>query len=844
MVEWKAFQEKQRRHEFIYIIMVSVIEATGVLLEFISKTGHGIIIVDDLSNVSLVAVQIQATVYTLTFSLLALLGGRITDEFLGIKYNDYILNLKPQFLKQSCLASGGLIFVIVNVFCHIMAFYNLTIANFIIAVILIEFSVTDIYKAFIGTEIIEDEIKAYVISIINVQNNCKDYFDKFCIQWNKEITGQELGEYEVYSDIFDKYFAVLIQDDSTRQSLLDHCIDLARFLLRSSGNELRGILFVKECYRKSWLFIKSKKLDNMLVKQKKSFYLFDSVYREFTDALLRTKVKDVEKVIDLGYLIDLIVEVDSFLGYNYENKDRNTELYRVTDFGQFKGYYISPKYSSENAAERNNEYWGAHLSRSFSWLSLSEDSKNDCNRIIAAHNFKFMVSLLMNDTTEIIEEYVYNRAINSYHDISPEYAFMVLMFHCYIYYLSEFESLDCIDEELKDKSRKFLYKENNTRIFHRFLIELAERDKNIYSFGKNDIDIFNDHIINDIEGALRSYEHYPRAGGVKKLVMENSVEQFVLFASLFLTNYFHRSELLDRVITEEMATGYYINYIRDNDKRDQLKNFFKILGINQDIDQKTDSSYSVLENAIKGKYKLWIMKKASETEKIIDYNIEDQKKLLAQNVKNYLVDQFYGIMGEAEGKEWKCNLLNINGFVDQELIKMMNGNYDYLFWNFMHIIVRRLKIDGKLKVVPRKSFKTDDELLNYIRHQRDCVFVGSEFILRPEDFNRSQEFKDAIYEAEHYTNGANGPMIIIDKNALTISIEKVRVGVHIPTIAEAEAGYSDEKGLYTYEASLGMLVYFTEDELSNYLDNTRRTIDVVIHIKMDTAEEVIGDLIE
>ena len=44
MVEWKAFQEKQRRHEFIYIIMVAVIAATGILLEFISKTGHGIII--------------------------------------------------------------------------------------------------------------------------------------------------------------------------------------------------------------------------------------------------------------------------------------------------------------------------------------------------------------------------------------------------------------------------------------------------------------------------------------------------------------------------------------------------------------------------------------------------------------------------------------------------------------------------------------------------------------------------------------------------------------------------------------------------------------------------------
>ena len=41
-----------------------------------------------------------------------------------------------------------------------------------------------------------------------------------------------------------------------------------------------------------------------------------------------------------------------------------------------------------------------------------------------------------------------------------------------------------------------------------------------------------------------------------------------------------------------------------------------------------------------------------------------------------------------------------------------------------------------------------------------------------------------------------------------------------------------------------MPVDFTKEELQNYLNNTRRVVDVVIHFVIETADGVIGDVVQ
>ena len=50
--------------------------------------------------------------------------------------------------------------------------------------------------------------------------------------------------------------------------------------------------------------------------------------------------------------------------------------------------------------------------------------------------------------------------------------------------------------------------------------------------------------------------------------------------------------------------------------------------------------------------------------------------------------------------------------------------------------------------------------------------------------------------------------------------------------------------MYSYEVSSGMLVDFTKEELQNYLNNTRRVVDIVINFVLEATDGVIGDVVE
>ncbi len=162
----------------------------------------------------------------------------------------------------------------------------------------------------------------------------------------------------------------------------------------------------------------------------------------------------------------------------------------------------------------------------------------------------------------------------------------------------------------------------------------------------------------------------------------------------------------------------------------------------------------------------------------------------------------------------------------------------------MWIIADKLYKDGKLRMVSRKRFASDDDLLNYINKHKDSIIVGSESILSPNDYKRRKEFVEAIHAAEHYTTGAHGMALILNKNSLKVSVTKIRIGKHIPLVHETNAEYDKETNMYSYEVSSGMPVDFTQEELQNYLNNTRRVVDIVIHFVIDVEDGVIGDVVE
>lgn len=844
--KWEQLVKRQKCKEKRIIIILTVILVIGILSDIAVASGRCFYTVQNYDAVSLATIQVQSTVFTLTIALIALLGGRIADEYLGVKYNNFIMNIKPYYLSQKRSIILLLLLLVTNVFLHMFSYYNIVVAIFVVSVVLVAYLASAIYEAFTGTEQIEEEVRTFVEYSFTKEEIQISVFDSFCKQWVRECTQQENGDYETYLEVFKKGFSELIKTDSTRSILLDKCSALLRQLLKKPELSVRGINTLEECYNQAWLFIRDNRSDGntSLSSQKVPFYLFENIYLELRDAIGNMKVKDVEKSLHWGSLSKLIIVVDLYIGYNTSDCNQNSELKCIEEFGGFLGYYISPKCSGKNAADRSNAIWGGPLSRLYSYSSLSDDLKSEEERVLANSNFRFAVSQIKYDNASIIKEYLYFQALHNCNKLSKPYALLVLKYHCYLYYLAEYETINCISQDLKNRAKAFLEDDQIVKMFRAFLVFVSERDKNVFHFASSNLDLFNDDLINVLIDELRSFESYPQNGDAKVVVMDYAVQHFVLFIAAFIANYYNIPELLDRIVSEKQSTGLYIDFISKKDKRIEMKRFLELMGVDDSrIENKTDACYSSLVSCIRNKYKSHSIHEAEKVEKVLDRELKEKKGDLSSKIKAYLELELKGIIGATEGKTYKATLMSILTFSDQKMESILEDNYDWYFNQFISIIANELYREGKLRIVSRKSFATDDDLLEYIYKHKDSVIIGSESALRSKDFRRRNEFVEAMHTAEHYTTGAHGLTLILNKNSLWISITRVRVGKHVPLVQETNAKYDKETKMYSYEVSSGMPVDFTHEELQDYLYNTRRVVDIVIHFVLEAADGVIGDVV-
>jgi len=81
--------------------------------------------IDDIEAFSLTIIQIQATVGTLIFTIIALITGNMSDSYIGVSISDFYLNLKPWKLTQKVLIVVSLGLCLAGVIFHSLGLYNI-----------------------------------------------------------------------------------------------------------------------------------------------------------------------------------------------------------------------------------------------------------------------------------------------------------------------------------------------------------------------------------------------------------------------------------------------------------------------------------------------------------------------------------------------------------------------------------------------------------------------------------------------------------------------------------------------------------------------------------------------
>lgn len=173
MVEWKAITKKNKCIEIIGIIGIFGCFVIGMVCDWNVLQLHNVLItVEDISAFSLTVLQVQATVGTLIFTIIALITGNISDSYMGVSISDYYLNIKPWILKQKVLIAISLGLCLAGVIFHALSLYNVVFYLFVATLIVIALSIRGIYSAFRGRNIQNNEIEAYLTFMLE---NERDY---------------------------------------------------------------------------------------------------------------------------------------------------------------------------------------------------------------------------------------------------------------------------------------------------------------------------------------------------------------------------------------------------------------------------------------------------------------------------------------------------------------------------------------------------------------------------------------------------------------------------------------------------------------------------------------------
>lgn len=844
---WDALVHKQSYKEIKYIIVAVVVVLLGFLNEIWIHNANIVLVIHNYEAIALAILQIQATVFTLSIALIALLAGFITDRYLGIRYNDFIFNIKPRYLKQKIVIAAELLLLLAGIVMQMTACYNMVFALFVVACLLIWFSITEVYRVFAEASSLEEEMKAYLRHSFKNNEQAFELTRRLCEHWKRELLNQDDAAFRLYFDAFEDAFESMFPNDENRRALLDQCVSITRMLLGNTDTTQRGLNYIWRCYIWASNYI-SETLNRengleILSSQKQSFSLFANSYYYIVKGLERLDIDEVRNYILLwDSFTRIIARVAVCLDQTEKNHSSSSDLDAVKRFGSFIGDYFLDKFKLDCPSKNYDSILrDALMETAANDRAIPENSlqKQAIERTIAARDFNLRVQLILNGADGLIRDY-YAEIGRRLNQMSDPFARSFIRFHCFLYYLAFYESENCIGTDVKRKASGLLNEASTKQSISRIIISIIRKVK-LYYGEKNDI--FRASLISEFIDSMEPYQQFHDNDTFIGNKMSNAAEDFIVFLILFVVQITIEPEWLESIIPNEQAESFYYKYILNTESRDSLKRFLNLMGLRVgEIDTWTEASIRDFKMILLKKIKIYRIQKAKQTQKLIDKELGENQQQIENDLKAKLEHDFSGILRDVRGHPHVYELFQLTLDVNFSLHDFMTNITPYIFKNaVINIADHLLQLQ---KINDRNDFKTDQDKLDYIRMmRRDHEFIGSELVLEPMDYTLANDFNDEFRKTRHCTTEGNGYMLVLKKNSLGISIDRVWIESRPETIADVEIEKDSDTGEYLYEVSEGIVIPFTEEELNDYLKESTRIVKIYASVRMEIMDGMIGEVI-
>ena len=782
---------------------------------------------NSLKDVSEIILPIQAALFGMTISLVALITNRSSEVRYGIRYTDYYMNLKPVVFKQKTIIGLFFVLLVSSIGCYFLQWYILILAFFLLTCILIWISVDSVYLAVAGNIMQEKELANYVERACenSSSSEMEELITCFCIDLRNKVGVLNHSEKHEYLGVYSCLVVRALKKDNLREILENQVSKTIKICFVNQRDVDLGLQLLNETYLLANRFV----LEHPYTANhaKGPFRLFDSVYHELCDSCKSIGVFEMEDY-DMLKLAQLVMEVNQAIALSESNANEQTRWNAVIDFGAFLGGLVAKHHG------HSMFHWGEGLYSHWEQEGWQQWS----------FTLSYIAALIRGNDTKLLKMFWFSRRYYDYDGENTNKSILLyIAVHCYMFCM--LRSLEKRHTDLPKLDIDLINDPQIKKFYSEFFDYAVFNDENLDTSGECKWNLFNqslsDFLQRHISGLILAEIEVNRWN----LVETDAVSDYVVLLALAFSIIFDAPEILPKMVEQKKGYEIYIRCMQNESQVKQLLNqFFDFICTGSARKISSDEAFEALLTFAKESYKFVYLHEPLQ--KTVDSYLpsqHDRIEMLERTSENYLREKLDGVLDAKFQTNHSFQFFQMTLYTDHDPYAELKGNYQYLFNSLVILLAEYLEEHKCVSVINREAFSDDEEWLAFLKSKDHHIMIGSSFALWPSDWHKREYAEKILKGVEQYTVSAGKTILIFPTGALKLNLGSVHVQCVPETIKHSGAVFNPKSGMYQYSFTSGFSVELTEEELQQYLEKNRRvylfSVDVGISMKAGTMCEAV-----
>lgn len=855
MDDYIKIRSKQQRKELILIIFFAAFLIIGVIFDITILCFHGkhIIELPNLDSFSMALLQIQGTIITLAFAVIAFISGNNSDTYLGISVTHYFLEERPVLWTQKRITIASILVLAGCIGAHIFKAYNLVIGGSFSQLFLIILAVSDIYLAFGNRFDRHREFESYYRYMMKPGNRKK------IISMVENLSDEWQSIKDIATPTFEKYVELFILGENALNverglvditALKDFRISIIKRCLTSlnKSEQTMGLKFLKTEYEN----VRTQVRDGVVCNE--SFDLFYELSHEIYQTFKELGTEDLARIgRNEGFVMDILMVADNIKAESEIKGDVSSEglfsfrnsryqpsldVCELINFESGLGYLIRRKREEERRFDL--EYWGSILYPYSSFFAFEHvENSNMAGEISHLPQwwgqvlFNYASGLLINHCNDLIKNYYYkNRTYYGKMSFAEQDTFLSIYLYNYVLAFANGQADDAVKQEYRD----LIQSEEAAHAIRGFLDYLSDyhecpsldRIKNIGSE-------LNRHPLLETVGRI---SHVPDLTEIAR--------SYHLFIVLYLAWQMGDPSIID----EKLPLDTYLGYIQVSDDgksyykdaHSMIKQFYQLVdGINKkSIEEDIDGMLRSFYTSMRRRYKEQEISNAERDNlELTPEAIGELEETVSKILTDKTIEKFKSLHGKYVRGTNPINeevalppfIAPTQFFKKAEIVKYSVNSIDSGIYVWMHNCLVKNKFLDIASAIDREQFVT---LL-----RRYDILAGSSVRLSLLRYRYGREVAELIDSKIMIDINIDG-VLLLDSSKINLQIHEIHASVRTVEMSDVEYEKVND-GNYRYTYVVGYPITFTEEEFKKFLADSMKKVVLKADLTLKTRQgEQVG----